>query len=91
MEPISGPTVLILNDNYYPGWQAIDARCGENIPIYPANLTFRAMVLPEEREYQLELRYWPSWLTTALVISLCGLAALVLLTFLGRRKIRTPA
>ena len=87
LEPISGPTVLILNDNYYPGWKAIDTHSGQGITIYPANLTFRAMVLPEEREYQLELRYWPPWLTAALIISLMGITILIVLTVLGRRRL----
>ena len=87
LEPISGPTVLILNDNYYPGWKAIDTHSGQGITIYPANLTFRAMVLSEEREYQLELRYWPPWLTAALIISLMGVTILMVLTVLGRRRL----
>jgi hypothetical protein len=87
LDPITGPTVLILNDNYYPGWKAVDTYSGRDIAIYPANLTFRAMVLSEAREYQLELRYWPSWLTAALIISLMGVTILVVLTVLGRRRL----
>ena len=79
--------MLILNDNYYPGWKAVDTYSGRDIAIYPANLTFRAMVLSEAREYQLELRYWPSWLTAALIISLMGVTILVVLTVLGRRRL----
>ena len=80
LEPINGPNVLILNDNYYPGWKAIDTISKEEIAIYPANLTFRAMVLPEERQYQLELHYWPTWLTTSLIISLTSIAILISFT-----------
>ena len=87
LEPVSGPTVLILNDNYYPGWQAVDTYSGRDIAIYPANLTFRAMVLPEEKEYQLELRYWPPWLTASLIISLMGMTTLIVLTVLGCRRL----
>ena len=87
LEPVSGPTVLILNDNYYPGWQAIDTYSGRDIAIYPANLTFRAMVLTEEKEYQLELRYWPPWLTASLIISLMGMTTLMVLTVLGCRRL----
>jgi hypothetical protein len=87
LEPILGPTVLVLNDNYYPGWKAVDTHSEQNIAIYPANLTFRAMVLSEAREYQLELRYWPPWLTAALIISLMGVTILMVLTVLGRRRL----
>ena len=45
------------------------------------------MVLPEEREYQLELRYWPPWLTAALIISLMGITILIVLTVMGRRRL----
>ncbi len=86
LEPIKGPNVLILNDNYYPGWKAIDTISEEEIAIYPANLTFRAMVLPEERRYQLELHYWPTWLTTSVIISLIALTSLIGLTVLALRK-----
>ena len=86
-EPIKGPNVLILNDNYYPGWKAIDTISEEEIAIYPANLTFRAMVLPEERQYQLELHYWPTWLTTSLVISLTSIAILISFTVIRIRRI----
>ncbi len=86
LEPISGPNVLILNDNYYPGWKAIDTISEEEIAIYPANLTFRAMILPEERQYQLELHYWPTWLTTSVIISLIALTSLIGLTVLALRK-----
>ena len=87
LEPEMGPTVLILNDNYYPGWKAIDTISKEEIAIYPANLTFRAMILPENRKYQLELHYWPSWLTAALIISLMGITILIVLTVMGRRRL----
>ncbi|MEC9292994.1 MAG: hypothetical protein VYC65_01775 [Chloroflexota bacterium] len=84
LEPIEGPNVLILNDNYYPGWKAIDTLSKEEIAIYPANLTFRAMLLPEKRQYQLELRYWPSWLSAALAISLVVLIVLTGVTIIAR-------
>ena len=87
LEPIKGPNVLILNDNYYPGWKATDTISGEEIAIYPANLTFRAMVLPEERQYQLELHYWPTWLTTSLIISLTSIAILISFTVIRIRRI----
>ena len=86
LNSVSGPTILILNDNYYPGWKAIDALSKEEIAIHPANLTFRAMFLPEKRQYQLELRYWPPWLSAALTISLVALTILIGLTVLARRR-----
>ena len=40
---------------------------------------FRAMILPEEKEYQLELRHWLPRLTAALIISLMGVTILIVL------------
>ena len=42
---------------------------------------------PEEKEYQLELRYWPPWLTASLIISLMGMTTLIVLTVLGCRRL----
>lgn len=39
-----GRAILVLNDTYYPGWQA--SLDGENVAIYPANINFRAVVIP---------------------------------------------
>jgi len=86
LEPVMGPNILVLNDNYYPGWKAVDTVSHDEIEIYPVNLTFRAMILPEERQYKIELRYWPPWLSAACAISLTTLASLILLTILARRK-----
>lgn len=39
------PQLLVLSDNYYPGWQAtID---GDKTEIYRTNFTFRSVVVPE--------------------------------------------
>lgn len=46
-----GNSLLLLTDTYYPTWQAsID---GQSVPIYIANQTFRAIVVPEGK-HQIE-------------------------------------
>jgi hypothetical protein len=79
---VRGPTVLVLNDNVYPGWTARDEATGRDLPIRPANLTFRALVLPEPRTYAIRFAYRPSWLPAALTAAAIG--ALGLLVCLGR-------
>ncbi|MGK5085608.1 hypothetical protein WDW37_20150 [Bdellovibrionota bacterium FG-1] len=72
LNTIRGPTILMLNDNFYPGWTAFDISSHSELPISPANLTFRAVFLPEPRDYQIEFRYKPYWLMPSL--ALCALA-----------------
>lgn len=86
--PVTGPGVLILNDNYYPGWQAFDRVSGERLQIRPANITVRAIVLPEEKEYNITYLYEPEWLGLVQLMAggaLLGLTGLFFLA-LGRRQ-----
>ena len=79
LEEIQGPTILVLNDNFYPGWQAVDQKSGQSIEINPANLAFRAMTLPDNRSYRVVLNYRPYWLNFSKIALFSALFVLVLL------------
>ena len=76
---IQGPSIIVLNDYFYPGWHAVDQLTEESIEIHPANLAFRALTLPEARTYRLKLTYRPDWLVPARYSVLFGLIVLILL------------
>ena len=86
LSPISGPAVLVLNDNFYPGWSAYDRITNERFIIYPANISFRAIILPEHMEYNITFRYKPTWLYWSYFIVLLSLVCLGLVFCLYRRK-----
>ena len=76
---VQGPGILILSDSYYPGWHAYDRITGEEIKIRPANISFRALVLPEKRRYSIDFLYRPRWLVFSLLLSGGSFFVLVLL------------
>lgn len=62
----SNKGLLVLTDNYYPGWQAtID---GKQVPIFRANYSFRAIVLPNGL-HKVLFTYQPFSLTLGIIIS----------------------
>lgn len=69
---VEGPAVLVLNDNVYPGWHAYDNISNIELDIRPANITFRSVVLPEKRKYQVSFYYRPVWWTPALAMMFLG-------------------
>jgi hypothetical protein len=79
LENIKGPTIIVLNDNYYPGWEAIDRIAGDAITIKPANMTFRALILPEKRDYGITFQYKPEWLVLSFVIVAASFMCILLL------------
>ncbi len=83
LEEVKGPGVLVLNDTYYPGWRVTDLKSGKTLPIRPANLAFKAVLLPESNEYVLEFMYEPAWLflsKVSVVLALIGVVILLLLS-----------
>ena len=74
---------LVLLDRNAPGWTATTD--GVPTPISTANALFRA-VRVEPTSHRIEFRYWPSWFTTGLTITLTTIAgaALALIAALYR-------
>ncbi len=88
LEKVKGPAIVVVNDNLYPGWQAIDTVKGVSLEIKPANITFRSLILPENREYQIIFTYRPQWLLLARFLVLLGMCILFVPVVQG---IRNPA
>ncbi len=88
LSTVKGPAVVVLNDNYYQDWRAIDSLTREEFKIFPSNVTFRAVILPESRSYEIEFRYVPHW--TALCRRLMGTSILLLLATLLACTLRKP-
>ncbi len=69
----SYPALLVLNDNYYPGWNAyLD---GTPTPIYRTNYLVRGVLVPAG-SHRVEFRYEPT--SVRLGLALSGLAVLAL-------------
>lgn len=83
---VQGPAILVLNDNVYDGWNAFDTVKKISLAIKPANITFRSLILPEEREYHIIFTYKPKWLPIARVFLAIGLLSLLLPMFLFIRR-----
>lgn len=73
-----GPGVLIVADGYHPAWEAdID---GQPAPIYPANVAFRGMLLPEGR-HTITMRFRPASKREGLAVTALFLVAAVVIAF----------
>ncbi len=74
------PCMLILRDQFYPGWRAhLDS---VSVPIYRANGFTRAVYLPEG-EHAIEFDYQPDSLKYGVRVALVALAALLVLALLA--------
>ena len=79
----SSSGVLMLTDNYYPGWMAyIDS---VKTPLYRANYSFRAIALPSG-DHTVVFRYQPYSVTIGSVVSLVSGVILLLWILLWRKK-----
>ena len=80
------PGLLLLHDNYYPGWRAyVD---GEQADVHPANVAFRAVEVPAGR-HEVRFAYEPASVRVGAVLSALGLLALaggVVALVLRRRR-----
>ncbi len=88
LEEITGPGIVVLNDYFYPGWHAIDEISGEPLALNPANLAFRAVTLPEARNYRVTLDYRPDWLPAARISVISALLILIVLTIYPIFRVR---
>ena len=76
--------LLVLSDNYYPGWKAyVD---GKQTQIYRANYTFRSIFLPKGR-HSIIFEYQPQSLKTGIIISLVSLTILAIIYFARNKYI----
>ena len=80
--------ILVLSDNYYPGWEAyVD---GTSVQIMRANLTMRAVEVPAGR-HMVSFVFAPRILKIAIYVSIgAGLIALVLFGLTSRRVVGKP-
>jgi hypothetical protein len=83
---LEGPSLLLLDDLFYPGWEAtVDGRPTE---IYRANVISRAVVVPPGR-HTVAFDYRPKYFYAGLAISLLAwLAALAGITVLTLRRLK---
>jgi hypothetical protein len=76
-----GTSILVLTDNYYQGWKAyIDTT---SVPIYRANYTFRAVVVPSGHHI-VRFTYQPQSFILGLYISVGVLAVVILGLLISR-------
>ena len=89
----SGPALLILSENWFPGWSAdIDGAAAE---VRRANLTLQAVEIPTSGTHQVTLRFTAPTVARALRITLAAALAIValalwpLLAAAGRARSKT--
>jgi hypothetical protein len=71
----SDMTMLVLLDNYYPGWRVTDAASGRPLGLRRVNMTFRGVPLPDTSR-EVRFRYEPASFRFGLYMA--ALAAMVL-------------
>jgi hypothetical protein len=86
---LEAPAYLVLTDTYYPGWKAeVD---GQDVPLYLADLYFRAIPL-EPGRHQVRFHYRPTSTWLGLWLMLAGwLAWSIALAIAARRTGRIGA
>lgn len=82
VEVSSSGGVLVLADAYYPGWRA--SLDGQEAPIWPANVAFRAVALPPG-DHRVEFWYDPPSFRIGLALSGLALGTLIAMAGLGLR------
>jgi hypothetical protein len=77
LEVESGPGWLVLLDSFSSGWKAkLD---GVEVPIFPADLAFRAVEIPDEKPHQVSFRYEPKSVRLGGAASVAGILLSVVL------------
>ncbi len=69
--------ILVLSDNYYPGWRA--KVNGEEKEIYRANYTFRGVAVPQGKSL-IEIYYMPESFKLGVIISLFSIVSIGIIT-----------
>jgi hypothetical protein len=73
------PAILILQDAFYPGWQAtID---NQPVNIYQSNIAFRSLITPPG-SHQIDFNFLPRFFYPTLIISAISLLLAILFIFL---------
>ena len=79
----SRPAWLVTSDTWYPGWEArVD---GVTTPIYPANLSGRAILVPAGT-HQVRFTYTPTSYVTGWMLLALGTLILIGLKWMGGRN-----
>ncbi|MFH0952505.1 MAG: YfhO family protein [Patescibacteria group bacterium] len=82
---VDQPSILVINDNYYPGWQArIDDGKEE---IFPINHYMRGIKVPAG-QHQVIITYRPLSFYLGLIISLTTLTGLTIYLYINKRRQR---
>jgi hypothetical protein len=80
----SKPAYLVLSEVDFPGWRAtID---GELVPIYRANLAFRAILIEEPGEHTVRVVYRPVGVYTGIAISAAVWLAVIAAPIIAARR-----
>jgi hypothetical protein len=66
---------LVIADTYYPGWSASEGAA--DVPIYRANLTFRAIQVDSKSPVQMD--YHPWWIWPGVLVSITSLLIMLVL------------
>jgi len=74
------PAILVLSDTYYPGWRAFAD--GAEVPIYRANIAFRAVFLPSGTRH-LEFVFRPTSIAVGAAISSIAWTVLIGMLIVG--------
>ncbi len=83
VETSGPPGLLVLTDQYYPGWQAtVD---GEPAPILRADYLFRGVPVPAG-DHRVEFAYRPATFRTGATISSLALAAILAVSLASLRR-----
>jgi hypothetical protein len=65
--------IVVLADNWFPGWHA--STDGKPAPLFPADAALRAIPVPRGR-HRIEMAYAPADVSTGAILSLCTFLAL---------------
>ncbi len=81
----SCPGLLVLSDEYFPGWSATVN--GHHTSIYPTDVALRGVPVPAG-SYTVVMQYRPAWFRHGLILFVLGVLALAFLTVTGVRSSR---